>query len=85
MNTCIVCFGEDNNTDLLEYNHCGLYYIHRECLKKWPHKECIICRKKVIIVIKNHQNNLNFIIKLVAVSICPLIIGLICALIIVYN
>ena len=45
MNTCIVCL-ESNN--LIEYDHCGLYYVHEECLDKWEKDECIICRQKII-------------------------------------
>lgn len=44
MNVCLVCLGEG---DTLEYNHCGKYYIHLECLERWNIEECIICKKKL--------------------------------------
>ena len=33
MNSCIVCLEESDN--LTKINHCGLYYIHKSCYKKW--------------------------------------------------
>ena len=45
MNVCLVCLGEG---DMLEYDHCGKYHIHLECLERWNIEECIICRKKII-------------------------------------
>lgn len=45
MNVCLVCLGEG---DTIEYDHCGKYYIHLECLERWNIEECIICRKKII-------------------------------------
>jgi len=47
MNTCIVCLGEENSNNLIEYNHCGLYHIHKNCLNRWQKDECIICREKI--------------------------------------
>lgn len=47
MNTCVVCLGEENSTNLIEYNHCGLYHIHKSCLNKWQKDECFICREKI--------------------------------------
>lgn len=47
MNTCVVCLGEENSDNLVSYNHCGLYYIHKECLDRWPNNECIICRERL--------------------------------------
>lgn len=46
MNTCVVCLETDN---LLVYDHCGLYYVHEECLDLWKKDECIICREKIVI------------------------------------
>lgn len=48
MNDCIICLGEDSSDNLIEYNHCGKYYLHQACLDKWDKNECIICRKKLI-------------------------------------
>ena len=50
-NQCCVCLEEeenDNNT-LILYNHCGMYYIHSECLYKWEQKydDCFICRQNL--------------------------------------
>ena len=42
---CCICLENDNS--LIEYNHCGLYYVHRKCLNNWTQNECIICRKKI--------------------------------------
>ena len=42
---CIICHEDDK--DLIEYNHCGKFYVHPECLIQWHikhEKECIICR-----------------------------------------
>lgn len=45
---CVVCL-EDNNELLIEYNHCGKYYIHDKCLNEWNNlNECIICRNSLI-------------------------------------
>jgi len=49
---CIICFKDDIKEKLLEYNHCGKYYIHNNCKNEWfnIHKnECFICREKIII------------------------------------
>ena len=46
--TCIICL-ENNNEVLIEYNHCGKYYIHNKCLNEWDNlNECIICRSNLI-------------------------------------
>lgn len=50
-NRCCICLEEeenDNNT-LILYNHCGVYYIHNECLYKWEQKydDCFICRQNL--------------------------------------
>ena len=46
---CIVCKEPGN---LIVYNHCGVYSIHRECLDNWlyTHQECIICRETITTV-----------------------------------
>lgn len=35
------------NKKIFEYNHCGKYYIHYDCIKRWKYNDCIICRKKL--------------------------------------
>ena len=45
MNNCIVCLEPSNK--LIELKHCGTYYVHNSCYKKWLTKNntCIICRQ----------------------------------------
>ena len=49
---CCICLDEqslddiENFNELIEYNHCGIYYVHNRCLNDWKLNECIICRKK---------------------------------------
>ena len=47
---CFICLEEDSLDDnsLIEYNHCGIYYIHNDCLNNWDPNDCLICRKKII-------------------------------------
>ena len=50
---CIYCLIEENSEEnkLIEYNHCGKYLIHENCLSTWNTQyfnECLICRKKII-------------------------------------
>ena len=40
---------------LIEYNHCGKYYVHYSCLNTWTHDECLICREKI----SNSYNSYN--------------------------
>ena len=60
---CIICLENenenenDNNNKLIEYNHCGKYYIHNYCLNGWKKNECIICREKFFSNIKTELNN----------------------------
>ena len=58
---CLICLENiDDIESVVEYNHCGIYYIHNECLNNWNHNECIICRKKFIeIVTSDNENNEN--------------------------
>jgi hypothetical protein len=82
MNTCIVCLGEENCENLIEYNHCGTYHIHRNCLDRWRNDECIICREKI----ENEENEENDGKSgmCIAMSIlCPLTWGFICTLLII--
>jgi len=41
---CCICY---ESGDLIEYNHCGNYYVHETCLNEWKKNvnECLICRK----------------------------------------
>lgn len=64
LQTCCICLEEqtefeiENNNRLVEYNHCGRYYIHNKCLNKWnkwKSNECLICRKKF-----NENTNENY-------------------------
>jgi len=45
---CIICLENDKlyYNKLIEYNHCGIYYVHISCLNAWKLNECLICRKK---------------------------------------
>lgn len=49
---CIICLEENN---LIEYNHCGKYYVHNSCLNTWTNNECLICREKIY----NSYNDYN--------------------------
>jgi len=48
MNSCILCL--ELSDKLVELSHCGIYYIHSSCHKKWLSKNntCIICRQIVM-------------------------------------
>lgn len=60
LQTCCICLEEqtefdiENDNRLVEYNHCGSYYVHNKCLNTWKSNECLICRKKFI---ENHSTN----------------------------
>lgn len=59
---CLICL--DNIEDIekvVEYNHCGIYYVHNECLNNWNHNECIICRKNFIDIINSETLQENTI------------------------
>ena len=53
LQTCCICLEEQTEFDienynrLIEYNHCGSYYVHNKCLDTWKSNECLICRKKI--------------------------------------
>ena len=85
MSTCIVCLGEENDsTNLIEYNHCGLYHIHKECLNRWKQKdECIICREKIQIFKEEDQHTGRNCCKVCKVT-CPVlsVIGILIILLI---
>lgn len=84
MNTCVICLGEENNNDLIEYNHCGLYHIHRSCLNRWQKDECIICREKIVIINNSDEdNNFNCRMCIAMSALCPILSALICTLLII--
>lgn len=62
--TCCICLEEQTEFDiedgnsLIEYNHCGKYYVHNKCLNIWKSNECLICRKKLN-YITDYNNNDN--------------------------
>ena len=45
MQSCIICLEEGEN--LKQLNHCGVYYVHKKCHKKWisNNNTCIVCRE----------------------------------------
>lgn len=57
---CLICLENiDDIEKVIEYNHCGIYYIHNECLSSWNHNECIICRKKFTDIVNNERTDIN--------------------------
>ena len=82
MNTCIVCLGEEYSDDLIEYNHCGVYHIHKDCLQRWEKDECIICREKIMSIQVNDDNSRQCILCLALSLLCTSITGMICTLLI---
>jgi hypothetical protein len=48
MQSCILCLEEGAN--LKQLNHCGIYYIHKQCHSKWISKNntCIVCREQIV-------------------------------------
>lgn len=57
--SCCICLEESDTTNLIEYNHCGKYYIHNSCLNIWNSNDCIICRQSYREIIEPTQNNNN--------------------------
>lgn len=55
--TCIICMDESTPSNIIEYNHCGKYYVHESCNDKWlsKNKTCFICRNNLI---KDDNENL---------------------------
>lgn len=48
---CVICLENkiESNDKMIEYNHCGKYYIHSSCLNKWNAiNDCFICREKIV-------------------------------------
>lgn len=82
MNTCIVCLGEEDRDELIEYNHCGVYHIHKDCLQRWQKDECIICREKIMLIQVNEDNNSQCRLCLPLSILCTSITGMICILLI---
>ena len=74
MNSCIVCLEESDK--LININHCGLYYIHKSCYKKWLIKNkntCIICKEELQI-----RKEIN-IIYIILIKFCIIITTLLLA------
>lgn len=64
--SCCICLEEESQSDikdnnrLVEYNHCGIYYVHNKCLNTWNSNECLICRKNFNVNDNdNHSDNEN--------------------------
>lgn len=73
---CIICLeNEDDleNNKLIEYNHCGIYYVHLSCLNSWTHSECLICREKMYIIHNNNESE-NVTIESNTNSNSPLVV-----------
>ena len=49
---CLVCF--EKNKIYWHVHSCGVYPFHKQCINSWykKNKECIICRKFVVVKIK---------------------------------
>ena len=64
-NICLICLENiSDEEEVIEYNHCGKYYVHNKCLNNWSENECIICRKKYTDIVygnsnENNENNEN--------------------------
>ena len=56
---CFICLEDDSieENSLIEYNHCGIYYIHNDCLNNWDPNDCLICRKKIIPIEEEEQSS----------------------------
>jgi hypothetical protein len=70
LQTCCICLEEQSeqnieaqNNNLITYNHCGTYYVHKYCLNKWKLNQCFICRENLyeenIERIDNNSGNYN--------------------------
>lgn len=71
LQTCCICLEEqseqnieEQNNNLITYNHCGTYYVHKICLNKWKLNQCFICREKLYqenieLRIDNNSGNYN--------------------------
>lgn len=62
---CCICLEEqtefdiENDNRLVEYNHCGSYYVHNKCLNTWKSNECLICRKKFSENSNENENSIS--------------------------
>lgn len=75
--TCFICLEEQTEHDienciehdnkLIEYNHCGNYYVHNKCLNNWKFNECLICRKNLNenIISNNYESDNDIITILI--------------------
>ena len=90
LQTCCICLEEqteydiENDNRLIEYNHCGNYYVHNKCLNTWNLNECLICRKKfnentnensndIIPILINQQNDRNSQFKTLCFNFCLIV------------
>ena len=53
---CVICLENEKKKNMIEYNHCGKYYIHSFCLNKWTVNDCFICRQQIIPEIVSSNN-----------------------------
>ena len=84
MNTCVVCLGEEDSNELIEYNHCGVYHVHKSCLQRWNKDECIICREEIEVISVNEDSNkctFCLVLSILCASITS-ITGIICILVV---
>ena len=97
MPSCFVCLESEpspnNNNNLIEYNHCGKYYIHSNCLNistvNINPNECLICRNKIVNDIENVsqvvQSDITILNTTNEINVCrikiliKIITGVICA------
>ena len=73
---CVICLecNNDNENQILQFDHCGTYYVHQKCQQKWfnLNNTCFICREIFfstvednseselnLIIINNNNNNVN--------------------------
>lgn len=61
--TCIICLNELGDSKIIEYNHCGIYNIHVNCLNEWRKKsdQCIICRENITENLLNDEITPDFV------------------------
>jgi hypothetical protein len=68
---CLICL--ENCKNVINFECCGEYVIHKECYKKWKeaNKICLICRNPII-------ENTDFILHYVALSRIKIILSCYC-------
>lgn len=63
-NNCVLCLENVSGTKYIEYNHCGLYYLHSQCYDELLlnfKNQCIICRKKIRYINNNFETFVDII------------------------